>query len=501
MSSAGIDELKLSLVVPHAATLGVMGFEKTYRLRDKIGGGADGSVYSAEVCVGADRGHWHALKIFSVDAHNPEREIAILQRLQPHPNIVPFHGVMDSDKHGPRRAIAFPQMDVDLRCFLAKRRSGLHTPLATSLCHQILRGLAYMHDQRIVHRDVKPANLLLWVDHDSMAMKLFLADFSRARELPVVPKRRIKGKKCVDSHMLPVSALAPMTPDVSTPQYCAPEAAFGPFTGECWSGPSADVWSFGLVAWEMQQGCPFMYGLSGAKQWAAAVCRIGPPEHSLNLGPRQGDFLVSALRHSSSIESDFPSTQSLAGTMVGYMHFIELSCVWNPACRASAQTILQYVPAIALAATQGGMDAPPPPPPPPPPPAEGARALMSSKSLYQTHLSVSAAFAGTASPKTLTKPDVTCDCSGHCNQKGHRYWGGVQCHRDRRGRTALHGLQMQRVGVYGAQTQERLLHGAQAGVGWVVRGIAVHAGQPSSLASAHALRRVGLCGVVAAHRP
>jgi serine/threonine protein kinase len=83
----------------------------------------------------------------------------------------------------------------------------LQPVLVKSLMHQMLSGLSYCHSQRVIHRDIKPQNLLL-----DRSGKLKLADFGLAR-----------------AFSLP---LRPYTEEVVTLWYRAPEILMG--FGEVW---------------------------------------------------------------------------------------------------------------------------------------------------------------------------------------------------------------------------------------------------------------------------
>ena len=91
--------------------------------------------------------------------------------------------------HGERTqaVLAFPEMVGILRDFRAGSGPMDH-PTIACLRRQRLQGLAHVHRQRIVRRDLNPSNILLglrlcaYAGH--MRLELEISDFSRARELP-----------------------------------------------------------------------------------------------------------------------------------------------------------------------------------------------------------------------------------------------------------------------------------------------------------------------------
>lgn len=104
---------------------------------------------------------------------------------------------------------------------------------ARSCFAQLLRGLVYLHDNGIVHRDLKLENLLLTKKDDISCIKI--ADFGLAKNQQVASLRTVCG----------------------TPQYVAPEVIMGgPSTKY---GPAVDLWSAGVVLFILLGGYPPFY--------------------------------------------------------------------------------------------------------------------------------------------------------------------------------------------------------------------------------------------------
>ena len=100
------------------------------------------------------------------------REISLLKELQ-HPNIVRLYDVVHTDR---RLTLVFEYLDQDLKKYLDICDGGLETAILKSFLYQLLCGVAFCHTHRVLHRDLKPQNLLI-----NREGKLKLADFGLAR--------------------------------------------------------------------------------------------------------------------------------------------------------------------------------------------------------------------------------------------------------------------------------------------------------------------------------
>lgn len=90
-----------------------------------------------------------------------------------HKNIVRLHDVMHSER---RLTLVFEYCDQDLKKYFDSCQGEVDAAVVKSFMYQLLRGLAFCHSCNVLHRDLKPQNLLINKDGE-----LKLADFGLAR--------------------------------------------------------------------------------------------------------------------------------------------------------------------------------------------------------------------------------------------------------------------------------------------------------------------------------
>jgi len=172
-------------------------------------------------------------------------EIRTVARLQ-HPHIVPL---FDSGSANGLLYYIMPYIEGEsLRERLA-RTGPLSVDVALGMARQLCDALAHAHDQGIIHRDVKPDNILLAGD------QALLSDFGIARAIHVASRTRVTGTGIV----------------IGTPAYMSPEQA----SGERELDGRSDLYSLGCVVYEMLAGTPPHTG-PNAQQLIAARLHSTP---------------------------------------------------------------------------------------------------------------------------------------------------------------------------------------------------------------------------------
>lgn len=223
-----------------------------YRIGEVIGRGGMGEVRRGTDLSGAAVAVKTLLPQFAEDTSVVARFLAERQMMT---NVRDRHVVRVRDlvAEGSTLAIVMDLVEgTDLRHYLAERGT---LPAAEScrLGSQVASGLAAIHAARIVHRDVKPANVLL--DRSVNPPVAMLTDFGVAKLLAAAAE--------------PSGA----TLLAGTPTYLAPELLLGA-TPE----PQADLYSLGIVLYELICGVPPFAGMPAAVFHAQLALDPGRPE-------------------------------------------------------------------------------------------------------------------------------------------------------------------------------------------------------------------------------
>ena len=211
-----------------------------YLLVERLGAGGQGCVWKASALV--DPSIYRALKLIDTDkvgaaeVERMRREARVLARLS-HPSLVQCHGLVEDSGRGVLGVV----LDCVDGASVATSKDDPRFTLAhrfAALLH-VARALAHIHASELVHRDVKPQNVLLERDfwaHPEDPSTVKLVDFG----ISVTTGNHDK--------------LTRTDRVVGTPPYMAPEA----MDATTWMVPAdrpvSDVFAFGVMAWELLVG-------------------------------------------------------------------------------------------------------------------------------------------------------------------------------------------------------------------------------------------------------
>ncbi|KOC65758.1 Cyclin-dependent kinase 2 [Habropoda laboriosa] len=224
---------------------------------EKIGEGTYGVVYKAKDKL---TGKLVALKKIRLETESEGvpstaiREISLLKELT-HPNIVQLFDIVDGDNH---LYLVFEFLQQDLKKLLDSVKGGLDQALVKSYLYQLLKAISFCHLHCILHRDLKPQNLL--IDREG---HIKLADFGLARTFGV-----------------PVRTY---THEIVTLWYRAPEILLGT---KLYSN-AVDVWSLGCIFAEMATRRALFPGDSEIDQLFRIFRTLGTPDENIWPGVSQ----------------------------------------------------------------------------------------------------------------------------------------------------------------------------------------------------------------------
>ncbi|XP_075210842.1 extracellularly regulated kinase 7 [Lycorma delicatula] len=226
-----------------------------YEIKRRIGKGAYGIVWKA-----VDKRTKEVVavkKIFDAfrnqtDAQRTYREIVFLRELRAHPNIVQLHNILRATNNKDIYLV-FEFMETDLHNVI-KHGEILRDIHKRYIIYQLLKALKYIHSGNVIHRDLKPCNILL----DSQC-QCKVADFGLARSVT-----QINGGSPSDPTL---------TDYIATRWYRAPEIliASKKYT------KGIDMWSVGCILAEMLLGKPLFPGSSTVNQVEKIMSTITPP--------------------------------------------------------------------------------------------------------------------------------------------------------------------------------------------------------------------------------
>jgi serine/threonine protein kinase len=284
-----------------------------YKKLEKIGEGTYATVYKAQ-----DESTRQLVALKEIRLNPDEgapstalREISFMRELS-HPNIVKLIEVI----HTPQSlCLVFELLQHDLKHLLDTRRA--HKQAFTieqikSVMYQILSGLAFCHDRKILHRDLKPQNLLL-----SSEGHVKLADFGLAR-----------------GYGIPVNAFSS---EVVTLWYRPPDILLGSTN---YTTP-IDIWSVGCIMAELILLFPLFPGKNNQDQIRRIFKVLGTPSMELLNYLTNGSGIPEWIGQLSFYEP-YPWDQLFPSLPPSGLNLIARMLDYRPAMRISAKEALEH---------------------------------------------------------------------------------------------------------------------------------------------------------------
>jgi len=214
----------------------------------KIGEGTYGKVYR---CVNKETKELFALKKIYLNSEEEGipstaiREIALLKELD-HPNVVKLHNVIHYKQ---RLILVFEYCDEDLKHFISSYKDEeIPMKVIKNFMYQVYKGMAHCHHSKVLHRDLKPPNILV-----SKKKLVKLADFGLARAAGLPVKN--------------------YTNEVVTLWYRSPDVLLG----NTQYNSSIDIWSIGCIMAEMVNKIPLLMGKNEGDQLKKIFAMFGTP--------------------------------------------------------------------------------------------------------------------------------------------------------------------------------------------------------------------------------
>ncbi|XP_005987086.1 cyclin-dependent kinase 17 isoform X4 [Latimeria chalumnae] len=237
------------------ASLSEIGFGKleTYIKLDKLGEGTYATVFKGRSKL---TDNLVALKEIRLEHEEGApctaiREVSLLKDLK-HANIVTLHDIIHTDKS---LTLVFEYLEKDLKQYMDDCGNIMSLQNVKIFLFQLLRGLAYCHRRKVLHRDLKPQNLLI-----NEKGELKLADFGLARAKSVPTKT--------------------YSNEVVTLWYRPPDVLLGSTE---YSTP-IDMWGVGCIFYEMVTGRPLFPGSTVEDELHLIFRTLGTPTEETWLG-------------------------------------------------------------------------------------------------------------------------------------------------------------------------------------------------------------------------
>lgn len=285
-----------------------MSLDKYERL-EKVGEGTYGVVYRSR---NKETGEIVALKKIRLEAEDEGvpstaiREISLLKEMKDE-NVVRLFDIVHSET---KLYLVFEFLDMDLKRYMDKvgDGDGMGPDIVKKFTYQLIKGVYYLHAHRILHRDLKPQNLLINKDGN-----LKLADFGLARAFGI--------------------PLRTYTHEIVTLWYRAPEVLLG----SRHYSTGVDMWSVGCIFAEMIMRQPLFPGDSEIDEIFRIFRLLGTPDEDVWPG------VTTLPDYKASFPNWHPKdlASQIAGSTDDSVELIAGMLAYDPAKRMSAKQALQ----------------------------------------------------------------------------------------------------------------------------------------------------------------
>ena len=222
-----------------------MQLRSTYKPSKVVGSGSYGVVVRALDLVSSSMVAIKRIRPASKDlwdARHTLREVRLLRLLDGHPNIIALRDMWRVANGGPSNEDeVYLVMDLyssDLHKVIQSKTTVLSEDHVKLLASQLLSGVEGMHDLGILHRDLKPGNLLV-----DGRCRLVITDFGLARRIGTTPGATELTKDGEEA------GLVTLTEYVVTRWYRSPELLLAPQMAQT---TGVDLWSVGLIIAEVR---------------------------------------------------------------------------------------------------------------------------------------------------------------------------------------------------------------------------------------------------------
>ncbi|KAH8389491.1 cyclin-dependent kinase 1 [Drosophila serrata] len=277
---------------------------------EKIGEGTYGVVYKGRNRVTGQIVAMKKIRLESDEEGVPStaiREISLLRELK-HENIVCLEDVLMEEN---RIYLIFEFLSMDLKKYMDSLPADkyMETDLVRSYLYQITSAILYCHRRRVLHRDLKPQNLL--IDKNGL---IKVADFGLGR-----------------SFGIPVRIY---THEIVTLWYRAPEVLLGSPRYSC----PVDIWSIGCIFAEMATRKPLFQGDSEIDQLFRMFRILKTPTEDIWPGVTS----LPDYKNTFPCWSNNQLTNQLKNLDANGINLIQKMLIYDPVHRISANDVLQH---------------------------------------------------------------------------------------------------------------------------------------------------------------